>query len=1000
MNQNSPEERFANVLNKVEFEKAENLEKEFAQLRESQKAVVAGDSELQALLDKALLESIDKLEEKMSGGELPRELIEQFLTFWENLNTVPAIRALAAEQGLDTQDVAAPAPAMSIGFSFEVTAAENLRDPLNHNTLLGRAEVGQIFKVVGELPARGQYEYRLVENQKGQRFKICINDDLKYRLAAEPVRGDGNDEDKAELVSAAPEQVEAQPFSAQGVAPGQKIRVSAADTLRTLDGSRSGVALNVGDEVTFVKAMEVSSKGYEYWEVEVNGEHYKLCINDTLGGTILSDSERVVSGAQAIYIPDSSGGTSVPEVSERDPKTEALRKANLEASESLLSEPLRAVYTDLVNQIQGLNIEDKSTLGASPVHITTFRGRPEISSGSWRKADTSLVSETWNDLTSEQRKEVVDMVNLWWNSNHADLLEPGTENRNSYITDSILRSQFSALSASPEAENAGSLADQVIEGLVNYAETNLNGRSVSLVAEGFQLLTAKMGAEYGTKLAQAVKSNPKIAISELYSNFCEAVGSVETSANIQDLINGVNFSELGIPATSRPFVVSGDNLVYMARTGKVQIDLGGQWPGLSVVDKAAVIGGLNDKIQVHANRYDRFEEALAKDILDLFSDYSVTDATQAVLARLRQEPNFLNTLPADRQDEAACAAFLTRYFDNVYGSRFSSFSNLGGKNAWEYAKTLIDSGYGNMGTDISSFYNIDSVRAQNEKDKSAITLDDGSPEFQAKMEEFMQSAFDPQANGGVVTFHYRLTSANDNIVNTPHASPNSHVTTSLGEKSYEVASTGRAVTAELMRYFAQKIGRHSVGKPEYLQYLKNVKAGDTPLIYDSSKGDFVGPDGKVFRPQSGEPITFDDVELAHFYHKHPDDADPVRRDGLVALMSTGLFEPVQVINLNPDAVSVPPAGRQFNESFVTSVHHSEKPMSQTDIESLYRQEYESLLSKQPGGSETVDSLVEKSMQYLTENLYQSILARSDDPTEKVFPADSPLPIIDWRQKPV
>lgn len=63
----------------------------------------------------------------------------------------------------------------------KINSGENLRD-LEGNRVVRKAEPGELFQVCNVLPTTGKYQYAIVENPSGKRFKLCINDGNNVQL--------------------------------------------------------------------------------------------------------------------------------------------------------------------------------------------------------------------------------------------------------------------------------------------------------------------------------------------------------------------------------------------------------------------------------------------------------------------------------------------------------------------------------------------------------------------------------------------------------------------------------------------------------------------------------------------------------------------------------------------------------------------------------------------------------------------------------------------------
>jgi hypothetical protein len=66
-----------------------------------------------------------------------------------------------------------------------VRSGENLRNP-STNAIVRRASPGETFQIVGDLPAQGRYQYKLVQGEREERFKICVNDGQNVQIVQNP----------------------------------------------------------------------------------------------------------------------------------------------------------------------------------------------------------------------------------------------------------------------------------------------------------------------------------------------------------------------------------------------------------------------------------------------------------------------------------------------------------------------------------------------------------------------------------------------------------------------------------------------------------------------------------------------------------------------------------------------------------------------------------------------------------------------------------------------
>lgn len=927
------------------------------------------------------------------------------------------IDALRAEMEALLQ--AQPAP-FTAGYRFEVIGGnENLRQ-VDNWSIQAQTSIGDIFTVVNELPARGSWQYVQVRNANGEEFALCINDALQQseiRSQATTVVQTQPEPVRVASLGSTSELIEG-PEIPLTPTVGLSVMVENPDNLRPVDGGGlAAVQLSSGDIITFERALPDRGR-YQFWEVSIPGQEgsFRLCINDSL--TFSQVQNETITEATSVASPGDAdlltargtdndpveALTEITEIREPIPTINKAQSDSLSLSRNRLTPNGQTAYDQLLEQVLA---QDAATVrGMSPVHFESDTSALQLDTGNFAwSTDVDLSVENWSELTDAERHSVVEALNLFWTAHYGETIaaEPSVHFPQRIISQRYRDFVELADSASNQGSEQGELMEaknQLINSLIGAAELNPTQQTVVLIAEYFQIIRETIGDEAARELSDRIRLSPILIRSPHYPLFCEVVDIELEVAQVDDLINQINFSALPIPQFSRPFgtMIVNQMPVVTYNNQPIDISFQSEWNSLRTIDQAAVITGLNNKLQLHYGRYDTLVEASGKNVLDLFGDYDVSETTQAVLARLREEGSFLNALPAYRQQEAACAAFMTRYLENIYGPDFSSFSGLGGRNAWEYASTLTASGYGLVEADLSDFYEIDPLRAQNERDKEAITINNSTPEFEAAVSSFVDAAFADEASTGIVTFHYRLTSANDDIVNTPNASPNSHVTSIIGPRDYEAPVRGRSVADSLMRQFASDLNIHQNGLPQYLSQLRNVQVGETQLQFDPALGDFVDATGQLFVPPSGGTITYTDVELVHFYHKHNEDTDPVRRDGLVSLMATGLFEPVQVVHINPRAATPPDLNQAFNQNFIISIATSPNELTLEEVQAFFESQY---ISEMPELSPAQQAdFVQRSLNYVQTELYQSIFQGHSTANERVLPANSSLPIINWDQSPV
>jgi len=65
-----------------------------------------------------------------------------------------------------------------------INTSENLRDP-NSRVRISVAQPGERFKILGEAPSHGKYQYKLVENEAGEQFILCVNDGERVVIQTE-----------------------------------------------------------------------------------------------------------------------------------------------------------------------------------------------------------------------------------------------------------------------------------------------------------------------------------------------------------------------------------------------------------------------------------------------------------------------------------------------------------------------------------------------------------------------------------------------------------------------------------------------------------------------------------------------------------------------------------------------------------------------------------------------------------------------------------------------
>ncbi len=99
-----------------------------------------------------------------------------------------------------------------------INTVENLRDLAGNK--VREAKVGEQFKVVGDLPPRGKYEYKKVVDGEGSEFQICVNDGERVRVQSPEQINQQESSEVNELID-----------SAEGINPVERFFLKNADEL-------------------------------------------------------------------------------------------------------------------------------------------------------------------------------------------------------------------------------------------------------------------------------------------------------------------------------------------------------------------------------------------------------------------------------------------------------------------------------------------------------------------------------------------------------------------------------------------------------------------------------------------------------------------------------------------------------------------------------------------------------------------------------------------------
>ena len=150
-----------------------------------------------------------------------------------------------------------------------VRSGENLRDPKT-NAIVRRANAGETFQIVGDLPPIGKYQYKLVEGNGGERFKICVNDGQNVQIVQNPPPSESQSPALAGNVASATTMENGNGY----------VSVRSGENLRDPKTNAIVRRANAGETFQIVGDLPPIGK-YQYKLVEGNGgERFKICVND------------------------------------------------------------------------------------------------------------------------------------------------------------------------------------------------------------------------------------------------------------------------------------------------------------------------------------------------------------------------------------------------------------------------------------------------------------------------------------------------------------------------------------------------------------------------------------------------------------------------------------------------------------------------------------------------------------------------------------------------
>ncbi|MBI5412549.1 hypothetical protein HZA43_05285 [Candidatus Peregrinibacteria bacterium] len=300
--------------------------------------------------------------------------------------------------------------------------------------------------------------------------------------------------------------------------------------------------------------------------------------------------------------------------------------------------------------------------------------------------------------------------------------------------------------------------------------------------------------------------------------------------------------------------------------------------------------------------------------------FTIAPSVAATLLHERQAWTPHNPIPREAQKEALCASYVQRYLAGAFGQEFLKASgflqeqNLSESDAWMIAGNIEKTGYAHTGIDMSLHFQVD-------KRKKTVRLDERHEGYRADLDRLMDMAGSmTRSRMGLLLFHYKHTKANEQIFTglDKGGSLNSHATIVLGwgvrlAEAKQPGSAADAILASTQDRIGKSYDNAWRRNRFMLGYLRNVTVDGQRLEFKD--GEFIDARGAAAVVQSGSKISYEDIQLTDFYHNESKPGEsPARMVGLTELMIQGNFDPVKLMQWDPQKVDVrveTPSKREF-----------------------------------------------------------------------------------------
>ena len=192
----------------------------------------------------------------------------------------------------------------------------------------------------------------------------------------------------------------------------------------------------------------------------------------------------------------------------------------------------------------------------------------------------------------------------------------------------------------------------------------------------------------------------------------------------------------------------------------------------------------------------------------------------------------------------------------------------------------------------------------------------------------------------------------------------------------------------------------------YLQWLQNVEVTQADgtvvsLSFDTDALEFVDPNGDTFELSQGDVVTYDDVQLAHFYHngQRPGN-DASRIDGFTELLIQGNFKPVNLTQLQGlDGRIEGRVAAGETEAFIVDMvsWSGPSPVTREALTTFYREQYQAALGAGIiEGEIDVNRFAERACSYVFDFSHSALLNLAGG---GALPHGTELPLLHWHHKP-